>query len=399
MAYINENFLNLKQNYLFSDIAKRVEDFKTKNPDKKIVRLGIGDVTRPLPQACIDAMHDAVNDFTSAETFKGYGPYEGYDFLRKAISEGDFKARGIDICADEIFVSDGAKSDTGNFGDIFDNTNIVAITDPVYPVYLDTNIMAGREIKIIPCTEENGFAPIPPNWHADIVYLCSPNNPTGAVLNRSQLKAWVEYALENESVILFDAAYERFISEDDIPHSIFEIDGAKKCAVEFRSFSKTAGFTGVRCGYCVIPRNLYINTKSSEKMSLHDLWLRRQATKFNGASYIVQRGAAAIYTPEGRAQVTDLINYYMENAKIIIDGLRELEFSCSGGINAPYIWLKCPNGMKSWELFDELLNRSAVVGTPGAGFGNNGEGYFRLTSFGSKEDTLEAVARIKAAFK
>ena len=399
MAYINENFLNLKQNYLFSDIAKRVEDFKTKNPDKKIVRLGIGDVTRPLPQVCIDAMHEAVNDFTDEATFKGYRSDEGYEFLRDAISEGDYKARGIDISISEIFVSDGAKSDTGNFGDILDNRNIVAITDPVYPVYLDTNIMAGREIKFIPCTEENCFAPIPPNFHADIIYLCSPNNPTGSVLNRSQLKVWVDYALEHEAVILFDAAYERFISEDDIPHSIFEIEGAKKCAVEFRSFSKTAGFTGVRCGYTVVPHEVFAKTRSGEKFSLNALWNRRQATKFNGTSYIVQRGAAAIYTPEGRAQVTKLINYYMENARLILDGLTKAGFSCSGGVNAPYIWLKCPNGMKSWELFDELLNRSAVVGTPGAGFGNNGEGYFRLTSFGSKEDTLEAVARIKIAFK
>jgi LL-diaminopimelate aminotransferase len=399
MAFINENFLNLKQNYLFSDIAKRVEAFKAANPDKKIIRLGIGDVTRPLPQVCVDAMHDAVNDFTSEATFKGYRSDEGYEFLRDAISEGDFKVRGIDISIGEIFVSDGAKSDTGNIGDIFDNGNIIAITDPVYPVYLDTNIMAGREIKFIPCTEQNGFAPLPPNFHSDIIYLCSPNNPTGSVLNRSQLKVWVDYALEHEAVILFDAAYERFISEDDIPHSIFEIEGAKKCAIEFRSFSKTAGFTGVRCGYTVVPHELFAKTRSGEKLSLNSLWNRRQATKFNGASYIVQRGAAAIYTPEGRAQVTKLINYYMENARIILNGLSQAGFSCSGGVNAPYIWLKCPQGITSWGLFDELLNRSAVAGTPGAGFGSNGEGYFRLTAFGNKEDTIEAVKRIQNAFK
>jgi LL-diaminopimelate aminotransferase len=399
MATINENFLNLKQNYLFSDIANKVDVFKAANPDKKIVKLGIGDVTRPLPQVCIDAMHEAVNDFASESTFKGYGPYEGYAFLRNAIAEGDFKARGIDIGADEIFVSDGAKSDTGNFGDILDNGNIVAITDPVYPVYLDTNIMSGRQIKFIPCTEENGFAPLPPDFHADIIYLCSPNNPTGAVLSRSQLKSWVDYALRNKAVILFDAAYERFISEDDVPHSIFELEGAKDCAVEFRSFSKTAGFTGVRCGFTIIPRDLCVNTKNGEKANLHDLWLRRQATKFNGASYIVQRGAAAIYTPNGRAQVAKLIGYYMENAKIILNGLTQAGFSCSGGVNAPYIWLKCPQGITSWKLFDDLLNRLAVVGTPGAGFGSNGEGYFRLTAFGNKEDTIEAVERIKNAYK
>lgn len=395
MALINENFLKLKQSYLFSDIAKRVEAFRAANPGKKVISLGIGDVTRPLPAACIEAMQKAVAEFASSETFHGYGPEQGYAFLREAIAEQDFHARGVNIAPDEIFVSDGAKSDTGNIGDIFSTANVVAISDPVYPVYLDTNVMAGREVKFIPCGESNNFSPEPPAFHADIVYLCSPNNPTGAVLSRGLLEEWVRYARQNGSVILFDAAYERFITRDDVPHSIFEIEGARECAIEFRSFSKTAGFTGVRCGYTVVPKELTGTGPDGNRTALRPLWNRRQCTKFNGTSYIVQRGAAAIYTPEGSQQVKATIGYYLENAAAILDGLRGAGFACSGGENAPYIWLKCPAGTSSWEFFDKLLGSAAVVGTPGAGFGVNGEGYFRLTAFGSREATLEAVERIK----
>lgn len=398
MAYVNENFLKLKQSYLFAEVAKRAEAYKQAHPDKKVISLGIGDVTLPLPQVCIEAMHKAVDEMADAKTFKGYGPYRGYDFLCEAIVKNDYAARGVEISTEEIFVSDGAKSDTGNIGDIFATDNIVAITDPVYPVYMDTNIMAGREIKIIPCGESSGFAPVPPDFHADIVYLCSPNNPTGSVIKKDLLKKWVDYALENEAVILYDAAYERFISEDDVPHSIYEIEGAKKCAIEFRSFSKTAGFTGTRCGYCVVPKGLTAKTRDGKKADLNQIWFRRQSTKYNGTSYIIQRGAAAIYTPKGQEQVNANINYYLENARIIRDALTAAGIECSGGVNAPYIWVKCPNGMTSWGFFDEMLNRCAVVGTPGAGFGEMGEGFFRLTSFGSREDTIEAVERIKNAF-
>ncbi|MDP4120594.1 MAG: LL-diaminopimelate aminotransferase, partial [Bacillota bacterium] len=384
--------------YLFADIAKKVEAFKAANPDKQIVKLGIGDVTRPLPQACIEAMHKAVDEMSNVSTFRGYAPDGGYDFLREAIAKNDFQKHGISICADEIFVSDGAKSDTGNIGDIFGANNIVAITDPVYPVYIDTNLMAGREIKMIPCTAATGFAPEPPDFHADIVYLCSPNNPTGSVLTKDQLTAWVNYALENEAVILFDAAYERFITEDGIPHSIFEIPNAEKCAIEFRSFSKTAGFTGVRCGYTVIPKALEAKSVNGKKESLHSLWNRRQGTKFNGTAYIIQRAAEAVFSLEGEKQTRANIEYYLENARIIREALSKAGFTCFGGVNAPYIWLQCPNGMGSWELFDELINKVAVVGTPGAGFGANGEGYFRLTAFGSREDALEAVKRIQSVF-
>lgn len=398
MAYVNENFFKLKQNYLFSEVAKRADAFKAANPDKKVISLGIGDVTLPLPQACIEAMHKAVDDMSKAETFKGYGPYRGYDFLCSEIAKNDYAARGVDISTEEIFVSDGAKSDTGNIGDIFSKDNIVAITDPVYPVYMDTNIMEGRRIEIIPCGEQSDFAPLPPDFHADMIYLCSPNNPTGSIIKKDLLKAWVDYALEHEAIILYDAAYERFITEADVPHSIFEIEGAKNCAIEFRSFSKTAGFTGTRCGYTVIPKGLSAKTSDGQKADLNAMWYRRQSTKYNGTSYIIQRGAVAIYTPAGQSQIMEAIGYYLENAKIIRDGLASAGFKCSGGINAPYIWVKCPDGMSSWEFFDKLLNGSAVVGTPGAGFGDMGEGYFRLTSFGSREDTIEAVTRIKDAF-
>lgn len=398
MALINENYLKLQQNYLFAEIGRRVKEYSAANPGKKVVSLGIGDVTRPLPQACVDAMHAAVEEFTDVKTFKGYSPAAGYYFLLNAIADGDYRLRGIDISADEIVVSDGAKSDCGNIGDIFAVDNIVALSDPVYPVYYDTNVMAGRKLKFLPCYEDNGFAPLPPDFHADMVYLCSPNNPTGAALDRAALKAWVDYALANDAVILYDSAYERYISEDSIPHSIFEIEGARKCAIEIRSFSKTAGFTGVRCGYTVVPKDLIGRTTGGERQPFFPLWLRRQSTKYNGTSYIVQRGAEAIYTPGGREQVTKMVGYYMENARIIREGLQKAGFTCSGGVNAPYIWLKCPGGMKSWELFDLLLNRVSVVGTPGAGFGECGEGYFRLTSFGSREDTIEAVDRITGAF-
>nr|PZM89412.1 MAG: LL-diaminopimelate aminotransferase [[Clostridium] cellulosi] len=398
MALVNENFLKLKQNYLFAEVAKRADAFKAAHPDKKVISLGIGDVTRPLPQACIEAMHKAVDDMSRSETFKGYGPYRGYDFLCDEIAKNDYKARGVDISTEEIFVSDGAKSDTGNIGDIFSKDNMVAITDPVYPVYMDTNIMEGREIKIIPCGEQSNFAPIPPDFHADLIYLCSPNNPTGSVIKKDLMKAWVDYAIKNEAIILFDAAYERFITEDDVPHSIFEIEGAKSCAIEFRSFSKTAGFTGTRCGYTVVPKGLMAKTADGQKTDLNAMWYRRQSTKYNGTSYIIQRGAAAVYTEEGQKQINESISYYLENARIIREGLSAAGIECSGGINAPYIWVKCPDGMTSWEMFDKLLNETAVVGTPGSGFGEMGEGYFRLTSFGSREDTIEAVERIKNNF-
>ncbi|MEG6571983.1 LL-diaminopimelate aminotransferase [[Clostridium] cellulosi] len=398
MALVNENFLKLKQNYLFAEVAKRADAFKAAHPDKKVISLGIGDVTRPLPQACIEAMHKAVDDMSRPETFKGYGPYRGYDFLCDEIAKHDYKARGVDISTEEIFVSDGAKSDTGNIGDIFSKDNIVAITDPVYPVYMDTNIMEGREIKIIPCGEQSNFAPIPPDFHADLIYLCSPNNPTGSVIKKDLMKAWVDYAIKNEAIILFDAAYERFITEDDVPHSIFEIEGAKSCAIEFRSFSKTAGFTGTRCGYTVVPKGLMAKTADGQKTDLNAMWYRRQSTKYNGTSYIIQRGAAAVYTEEGQKQINESISYYLENARIIREGLSAAGIECSGDINAPYIWVKCPDGMTSWEMFDKLLNETAVVGTPGSGFGEMGEGYFRLTSFGSREDTIEAVERIKNNF-
>lgn len=398
MAFLNENFFKLQQSYLFAEVAKRADAYKAANPGKKVISLGIGDVTLPLPKACIEAMHKAVDDMSERETFQGYGPYEGYDFLRSQIAQYDYKSRGADISPDEIFVSDGAKSDTGNIGDIFSKDNIAAITDPVYPVYADTNIMEGRAIKVIPCGEESNFAPLPPDFHADMVYLCSPNNPTGSVIKRDLLKEWVDYALKNNAVILYDAAYEKFITEDDVPHSIFEIEGAKNCAIEFRSFSKTAGFTGTRCGYAVIPKALTGKSPDGRTESFNKMWFRRQSTKYNGTSYIIQKGAEAVYTPEGQAQIAANIEYYLENARIIREGLSSAGIECSGGVNAPYIWVKCPKGMSSWELFDKLLNESAVVGTPGSGFGKMGEGYFRLTSFGGRDDTKEAVERIKKAF-
>ena len=397
MSFINENYLKLNQSYLFSTIAKKVNQFSEDHPDKKIIRLGIGDVTRPLPNCAIQAMHEAVNDMATQDTFRGYGPEQGYDFLRNSIANY-YQHRNIDIDASEIFVSDGAKSDTGNIGDIFSTDNLVAITDPVYPVYLDTNIMSGRKIEFLQCDSINDFSPTPPDFKVDIIYLCSPNNPTGSVLTRSQLKAWVDYARSNKSIILFDAAYEIFISDPNLPRSIYEIDGARECAIEFCSFSKTAGFTGTRCGYTIIPKTLLATTKDGQQVSVHSLWNRRQTTKFNGASYIVQKGAASIFTPEGQNEIKSLIAYYMENAKIISSCLDEINIPYYGGKNAPYIWLKCPNNLSSWEFFDYLLEEACVVGTPGVGFGNNGEGYFRLTAFGNKEDTLQACERIKKLF-
>ncbi|MCI0502769.1 MAG: LL-diaminopimelate aminotransferase [Fusobacteria bacterium] len=394
MIKVNDNFLKIQNNYLFSDIAKRVKAFTEANPDKKLIRLGIGDVTKPLAPTVIKALHASVEEMAAGETFKGYGPELGYEFLISKIIENEFNPRGIELSVDEIFVSDGSKSDTGNIGDILGVDNVVAITDPVYPVYLDTNIMAGREdIIYLPCNKENNFVPDLPEKKADMIYLCLPNNPTGTVLTKEQLKVWVDYARENKSLILFDAAYEAFIREEGIPHSIYEIEGAKEVAIEFRSFSKKAGFTGTRCAYTVIPKELMGYTKSGEEVSINKLWNRRHSTKFNGVPYIVQKAAESIYTEAGKKEVQETIDYYMENARIIKEGLSEIGLETFGGINAPYIWLKTPNNMKSWDFFDLVLNQLNIVGTPGVGFGANGEGYFRLTAFGSRENTIEAMER------
>jgi len=407
MININENFLNLQDSYLFSTIAKKVAEFSKANPDKKIIKLGIGDVTRPIVPAVIEAMHKAVDEMAEQNSFKGYGPEQGYEFLREKISENDYKKRGIDIAIDEIFVSDGAKCDCGNIVDIFGIDNKIAITDPVYPVYLDTNVMSGRSgkyneetgkyenIVYMPATAENNFIPELPKEKVDIIYLCFPNNPTGTTLPKEELKKWVEYAKENSVIILYDSAYEAFISDENVPHSIYEIEGAKDVAIEFRSFSKTAGFTGVRCAYAVVPKNLYGFTKDGEKVSINKLWNRRQCTKFNGVSYVVQKGAEAVYSKEGQEQIKENISYYMENARIIREGLEKAGFTVFGGKNAPYIWLKVAEGLSSWEFFDKLLTEANVVGTPGVGFGPSGEGYFRLTAFGTKENTIEAMDRIK----
>ena len=407
MININENFLNLQDSYLFQTIAKKVTEFQTNNPDKRIIKLGIGDVTRPIVPAVIEAMHKAIDEMGNPETFRGYGPEQGYDFLREKIVENDYLKRGVEIDKDEIFISDGAKCDCGNIGDILGLDNRVAITDPVYPVYLDTNIMAGRgtdynektgkfdKIIYIPATAENNFIPEFPKEVPDMIYLCFPNNPTGTTLSKKELKKWVDYAKENKSLILFDSAYESFIQDEDVPHSIYEVEGAKEVAIEFRSFSKTAGFTGIRCAYAVVPKSLKGYTKSGEEVLLNRLWTRRQGTKFNGVSYPVQRAAEAVYTEAGQKQIKENISYYMNNAKIIKEGLQEAGYTVYGGINAPYVWLKVPNGLTSWEFFDKLLNEANVVGTPGVGFGPSGEGYFRLTAFGTKENTIEAIARIK----
>lgn len=408
MAFINDNFLKLPGSYLFSEIARRVEAFKASHPGVKLIRLGIGDVTRPLPPACIEAMHKAVDEMASADTFHGYGPEQGYEFLRRAIVENDYAGLGID--ASEVFVSDGAKSDTGNFGDILSQANTIGVTDPIYPVYIDSNVMGGRagtlaadghwsDVCYLPCTADNGFAPQIPDRRLDVVYLCYPNNPMGTTLTRSQLAEWVDYALANDTLLLFDAAYEAFITEPDVPHSIYEIEGARRCAVEFRSYSKTAGFTGVRCGFTVVPKDLTVKAADGSRVALNAVWNRRQCTKFNGTSYITQRAAEAIYTTEGKAQVRATIDYYLRNASTMLSGLHAVGLEAYGGVNSPYIWLKTPAGVTSWEFFDKLLNEANVVGTPGAGFGPAGEGYLRLTAFGTYEDCLEAMDRIAKNIK
>ena len=393
MVKVNENYANLAQNYLFAEIARRVSAFKAANPDKKVISMGIGDVTRPLCKAVTDAMSAAVAEMADPATFQGYPPAVGYDFLVNAIKEY-YTSRGICVNAEDIFVSDGAKSDTGNITDIFSNENSVLIPDPVYPVYMDSNVMLGRKISLINATEENGYLPLPDeNTKGDIIYICSPNNPTGAVYTREGLKTWVDFALKNGSVILFDAAYEAFVSDPELPRSIYEIPGARGCAIEFCSFSKTAGFTGTRCGYTIVPSELEFGG-----VKLAKLWLRRQSTKYNGTAYIIQRGAAAVFTPEGHAQTREALRYYLDNAKLIMNFLDKKGISYTGGTSSPYIWLKCPDGLSSWEFFDKLLNTVAVVGTPGSGFGANGEGRFRLTSFGSREGTVEALERMENLF-
>ncbi len=387
---VNRNYDNLKESYLFYTISEKVKEFRQKNPDADIIRLGIGDVTLPLPPVCVEAMKKACDEMGTASGFRGYGPYEGYDFLRNAIA-GHYKSFGVDIDPCEIYVSDGAKSDIGNILDIFSKDNTVLVTDPVYPVYVDTNIMDGRKVVLAPSGMENGFLPLPDeSVDADIIYLCSPNNPTGAVYDREGLKKWVDYAIDRDAVILFDAAYEAFISSPELPHSIFEIEGSEKCAIEFCSFSKTAGFTGTRCGYCVIPSGL-----ERDGASLGSMWLRRQSTKYNGTPYIIQRGAEAAYSPEGRRQTAEMISYYMNNARTLAAAFDSLGIYYTGGINSPYIWFRCPHGMKSWEFFDYLLEKAHVVGTPGVGFGSCGEGFFRMTAFGTAESTAEAAERMK----
>ncbi len=387
---INENYSNLEQSYLFSTIAKKVKEFSENNPYKKIIRLGIGDVTLPLCKCVTDAMHKAVDEMGVQETFRGYGPEQGYQFVSSAV-QSYYAKRGVTLELDEIFISDGAKSDLGNILDLFSKDNTVLVPDPVYPVYVDTNIMAGRKVIFADANGENEFLPMPDNnVKADLIYICSPNNPTGAVYNKEQLKKWVDYALSNNAVILFDAAYESFISDENLPRSIYEIEGAKNCAIEFCSLSKTAGFTGTRCGYTIVPAALG---------ALNKYWLRRQTTKFNGVPYIIQRGAEAVFTEQGQKEIKENIAYYKENAKVISETLTRLGIWHVGGKHSPYIWLKCPNNMSSWDFFDYLLENAQVVGTPGAGFGKNGEGYFRLTSFGSKENTIEAMERFKKLFK
>lgn len=394
MAYINDNFTKIQHRYLFAEIAKRVAAYKEANPAAKIISLGIGDVTQPLAQVVTNAMHKAVDDCASVSTFHGYGPEQGYDFLREKIIANDYAKRGITLSTDEVFISDGAKSDLGNIGDILSVNNTIGVTDPVYPVYVDTNSMAGRQIRYIPCTAENGFTGDIPSEKIDVMYLCFPNNPTGAVITRQGLKQWVDYALKNDTLILYDSAYEAFITDPAIPHSIYEIDGAKECAIEFRSFSKTAGFTGIRCGYTVIPNELKIQSESGNRVALNPVWNRRQCSKFNGASYISQRGAEAIFSPEGQQQIHSIIRYYLTNAGIIRQSLQKSGLTVFGGENAPYIWVKTPEH-DSWKFFDHLLHRAQVVVTPGAGFGPSGEGYIRITAFGTKESTKEAIERIE----
>ncbi len=391
---VNKNYKNLNESYLFSNIAKKVNDFALKNSDMEIIKLGIGDVTLPLCPAIIEALHNAVDEMARKETFKGYGPEQGYDFLKTSI-QNYYKNFEVSLDLNEIFISDGAKSDLGNILDLFDKDNSCLVPDPVYPVYVDTNMMAGRRIIFIDANEENEFLPLPnEKIKADLIYICSPNNPTGAVYNKEQLKKWVDYALKNNSIILFDSAYESFIDDNNLPRSIYEIEGAKNCAIEFCSFSKTAGFTGTRCGYTIVPKELVF-----DNMSLNKMWLRRQTTKFNGVPYIVQKAAAAVFTEEGQKQIHENLNYYKQNAKVISGTLDKLNIKYTGGKNSPYIWLKCPNNMNSWDFFDLLLNKIGVVGTPGSGFGKNGENWFRLTSFNTLEKTQEAMERFYNLFK
>lgn len=399
MPKLNENYLNLKESYLFTEINHRVKAYQEANPDKKIIRLGIGDVTLPIGSKMIEQLHEGVDAMASSDTFKGYGPEQGYDFLRNAIVDY-YKRNGVDcIEPDEVFVSDGAKSDTGNITDLFAQDNVILIPDPVYPVYVDTNIMNGRNITYIDANAENNFLPMPDHsFHADVIYICSPNNPTGAAYNREQLKEWVDYALANDAIILYDSAYECFITDETLPRSIFAIEGARKCAIEFCSLSKTAGFTGTRCGYTIVPKDLKFAASNGKEMSLNAMWNRRQTTKFNGVSYIVQKGAAAAFSVEGMAQCKANIKYYQENAKIIAEGLAKKNIRYFGGVNSPYIWFECPDNMESWDFFDYLLKNAQVVGTPGAGFGKNGHNFFRLTSFGNRENTIEAMKRIDQLF-
>ena len=405
MAIINDNFLKLSNNYLFSEIAKRVKTFKESHPDRNVISLGIGDVTQPLPKASVDAMVKAVEEMGNIATFRGYGPEHGYDFLINAIIKNDYLPRGVELSPSEVFINDGSKSDCGNICDILSTKNSVGVTDPVYPVYVDSNVMCGRageptsdgwsNIIYMPCNAENNFKPQIPNRHIDIIYLCYPNNPMGVVLNKEELKEWVDYALDNDSIILYDAAYEAYIQDENIPHSIYEVEGAKGCAIEFRSFSKTAGFTGVRCGYTVVPEELMGTASDGKRVQLNKLWNRRQCTKFNGTSYITQRGAEAIYTEQGQKQVKNTISYYMSNAKQMKSVFENLSIDVYGGENAPYLWLKTPDGLSSWDFFDQMLYEANVVVTPGVGFGPSGEGFVRLTAFGHQENCSEAMRRIK----
>lgn len=397
MVRINDGYLKLKAGYLFPEIGRRVKEFATQNSNAKIIRLGIGDVTQPLPEAVREAIHQAVDEMADIKSFKGYGPEQGYDFLREAIVRNDYKMRGVDLTSDEVFVSDGSKCDTGNIQELFASDIKVAVPDPVYPVYVDTNIMAGRSegLCYLSSYSETGFLPELPKQKVDVVYLCFPNNPTGVVATRAELKKWVDYALQNDTLLLFDAAYEAFISNPEIPHSIYEIEGAKRCAIEFRSYSKTAGFTGTRCAFTVVPKELMGKDAEGNPVSLNALWLRRQTTKFNGVSYPIQKGAAACYSEDGQKQVRSLIAYYMKNAEIILSGLKNQGYQVFGGVDAPYIWMKTPGNFNSWDFFDNLLKEIHVVGTPGSGFGSCGEGFFRLSAFGEREAVKEAVERFK----
>lgn len=400
MPRLNENYQNVKDSYLFAEIARRVKAYEEEHPEKagEIIRLGIGDVTRPLTKSVIDALHEAVDSQASSETFMGYGPEQGYEFVRRAIAEY-YAGNGVEIDPDAVFISDGAKSDTGNITELFAKDNVILVPDPVYPVYVDTNTMDGKKIIYMNGTEENNFLPMPDDKvKADIIYLCSPNNPTGACYNKAQLKEWVDYALKNDAVILFDSAYEAFVSEPELPRSIYAVEGAKECAIEFCSLSKTAGFTGTRFSYTIVPKELVFTASDGDQMSLHDMWTRRQSTKFNGTPYIIQYAAAKVFTDEGMKECHENIDYYMENARMIADTLRRKNIPFTGGVNSPYIWFKCPKGMESWEFFDYLLENAQIVGTPGAGFGENGKNYFRLTSFGLHEKTAEAMERFDRLF-